>query len=70
MAFNPDPKVAAARDFAKKFGKSHVVILALDVDNETMEYASYGRNSKECSEAEKVANACYDAAYKYLETQR
>ena len=58
MAFNPSPKVAVARDFAKRFGKTHVIIIALD--GETLEYASYGRNQRECAEAERFADACYE----------
>ncbi len=63
MAFNPSPKVAAARDFAKRFGKSHVIILSIGDDTdggETLEYASYGRTPKECKEAEGLADALYN----------
>lgn len=66
MAFNPSPKVAAARDVAKRFGKNKVVILMLNERDGTMEYASYGDTPRECREAKRLADAVYDAAYKHM----
>lgn len=66
MAFNPSPKVAAARDVAKRFGMNKVVILMLNERDGTMEYASYGDTARECSEAKRLADAVYDAAYQHI----
>jgi hypothetical protein len=38
MAWNPDPKVAAAREFGKKFGKDVVIILSLNTTQGTVEF--------------------------------
>ena len=66
MAFNPSPKVAEARAIADKFGMSHVIILMLSTDDETIQYASYGRTTKECKEAEGLADVAYNAVYKRI----
>ena len=64
MAWNPSPKVAVARDYAKQYGKTHVIIIGLD--DETLEYASYGATKQKCSEAERLAKLCYDTLLEYL----
>lgn len=64
MAFNPSPKVAMARNYADKFGKQQVIILAID-DNETLEYASYGKNKALCRNAETMADIAYNALMEY-----
>jgi hypothetical protein len=64
MAFNPSPKVAMARDYANKFSKKQVIILAID-DNETLEYASYGTTKLYCHNAEILADIAYDALMEY-----
>lgn len=55
MAFNTSPKVAIARDFAKKFNKKMVIIFSTDDDN--FEYASYGETKALCDEAKRLADA-------------
>ena len=64
MAFNPSPKVAAARDIARKFKKRQVIVLMLDDD--TLEYASYGETKTLCDGAYKLADIAYSAVMKYL----
>jgi hypothetical protein len=64
MAWNPDPKVAAARKFGKKFGKDVVIILSLNTTQGTVEYASYGETKRLCSSARKLADVAYDAVMK------
>lgn len=59
MAFNPSPKVAAARDLAKQFRAHQVVILLVTGDQ--LSYASYGRNKAECDEAKVIADVAFDA---------
>lgn len=66
MAFNPSPKVAAARALAGRFRKNKVVILMIDEEAGTMEYASYGQTRRECAEAKRLGDAVYEAAYRHL----
>ena len=62
-----DLKVADIRKLAKKYKKTRVVLLMIDDDHETLEYVSYGENRQMCASARKLADALYDAAYKFLE---
>jgi hypothetical protein len=62
MAVNPSPKVAVARNYAKKFNKNMVVILA--IKGNELEYASYGVNKGLCREAKDLADVAYDALMK------
>ena len=66
MAFNPSPKVAEARDLAKKYGKTKVIIFMIDDDAGTMEYASFGKDKAMCNDAKKLADVAYRAIYEYL----
>ena len=66
MAWNPDPKVAAARDFAQKFGANRVVILYTTADDQ-MGYASYGETKSLCARTKRLADRIYEAAYKWFE---
>jgi hypothetical protein len=61
MAFNPSPKVAAARDIGAKFGKDQVIVLMIDSKTGTLEYASYGATRELCADAKRRADAAYDA---------
>lgn len=67
MAFNPSPKVADARALAEKWGMTRVIVLMIDDEAGTMEYASYGKDKRLCGQARKVADACFDAAYRCME---
>lgn len=62
MAWNPSPKVAAARDIGKKFEKPIVVILMVDANG--VEYASYGRDKKLCDVAKQLADIALEAVEK------
>ena len=66
MAWNPSPKVAFARDYAKKFGADQVIIIAIDNRKETMEAVSFGETKSSCAEAKKLADAAYKAIHKAL----
>ena len=62
MTWNPQPEVAAARDFARKFDANRVVILY------TQEYgnigcASYGNTKALCTETKSRADKAYEAFY-------
>lgn len=61
MAWNPSPKVAAARDIGKKFAKQQVIVLMIDLEAGTLEYASYGETKVLCAEARKFGDAAFDA---------
>lgn len=61
MAWNPSPKVAAARDVARKFRKDQVVMLMLDLEVGTMECITYGETKALCAAAKKLGDAAYDA---------
>ena len=54
------PKVEAAKQLAKKWYKSHVIIIALDDKARTIETASYGSDKRKCAEAEKLGKAAHD----------
>ena len=64
MAFNPTPEVAAARDFARKFKKQQVIIIAIDTD--TLQVATYGETVELCAEAKKLGDRCYNAVFSYF----
>lgn len=65
MPKNFDPKISLAREFARRFGKTHVVVLALDEEN-ALEYASYGSSKNRCNQAKKVADVAFEAVVKFF----
>jgi hypothetical protein len=60
MAWSPEPKVAAARDFGKKFDADRVIIFYVQ-PNGRYGYASYGETKRLCDEAYRVAERLHDA---------
>jgi len=56
MAWNPSPKVAAARDIGKKFGANKVIVIMLNERAGTIESVSYGETKTECTMAKRLAN--------------
>lgn len=64
MAWNPSPKVADCRDIARKWRKQQVIILAIDVNAGTLEYASFGETKSMCDDAKRLADAAYAAVMK------
>lgn len=54
MAWNPSPEVAAARDFAKRFGHSRVLILY--DDGLHFGFASYGETKELCASAKRIGD--------------
>ena len=66
MAWNPSPKVAAARDIGKKFGFDQVIILGINNDKDQMEAISYGSTKSSCGQAKGYANVAYDAVYNHI----
>ena len=67
MGWNPAPKVALARDFGNKFKKDMVIIISIDYEAGTLDATTYGKTRTMCGEAEKLGDALYKAAYKYME---
>ena len=63
MAWNPSPKVAAARDFGKKFNQDIVIILHVSKDGQ-IGYASYGKTRPLCTAARQLADKAFDALIK------
>jgi len=61
MAWNPSPKVAAARDAGDRFGKDQVILLMIDRKQGTLEYAAYGKTKDLCKDAERLADIAYEA---------
>jgi len=61
MAYNPSPKVAAARDIGEKFKKQQVIVLMIDIENGTLEYSSWGETKALCSDAKHLADKVYEA---------
>ena len=59
MAWNTEPKVAAARDFDRKFKAPVVVILYVD-EQGRFGYASYGRTKQLCRHAQELADKTFD----------
>lgn len=67
MAWNPSPKVCAAREFGQRFGKDQVIILSLDLRKGTLEMTSYGRTKELCDQAKGLGDAAYEALMRELE---
>lgn len=67
MAFNPSPKVAAARAVAKQFDQDQVIVVMLNYKENTIQTVSYGRTKRLCDAAAGLANAAYEAVYEELE---
>ena len=62
MAWNPSPKVAAARDYGRKFGKDMVIIISTDGRYPpTLETVTYGETRSKCSAAQVLGDAAYEA---------
>ena len=58
MAWNPSPKVAAARDYAQKFDKAMVLIIGFSPEG--IEVVSFGKNKPLCEEAKKYGDRIVD----------
>ncbi len=67
MAWNPSPEVAAARDFANKFGAERVVIVHVNDSTGKMGFVTYGANRALCDDTKRLGEAAYNAVYKELE---
>lgn len=59
MAWNPSPKVAAARDIGQRLGRDIVVVLT--IHDGQLEAISYGRTRALCAEAKVWADRAFDA---------
>lgn len=61
MAFSPDPKVTAAREIAKQFHQTRVIVIMINDDTRTVEYASYGKTKPLCDAARQLADRLFEA---------
>jgi hypothetical protein len=66
MAFNPDQKVADARDIATKWNKVQVIIIGID-HNGNMTMATYGKTPDLCSFAKQLGDAAWEAIMSFVE---
>jgi hypothetical protein len=66
MAFNPSPKVAAAREIGKQFGVPVVVVLMVNQESGILEYASYGETRVECNLGRELADVAFEAVQAHL----
>lgn len=60
MAWTPTPRIAAARDFGRKFNHPIVIVLHINEDG-SIGYASYGKTPKLCKTAKRLADFAFDA---------
>ena len=67
VAWNPSPKIAAARDFGKKHKKHMVAIVAINFEDNTVEVTTYGETVQLCKCAALMGKPLHDAAYKWWE---
>lgn len=64
MSWKDEPTIMAARDIAKKFNQTRVIIIMVDDEGGTIRSASYGANGALCTSAGKLADVAYDAVVK------
>ena len=67
MAWNPSPKVAAAREIGARFGCPQVVIVLIDQERGTLESISYGKTQRLCRDAQSLGDAAWEAVYRKIE---
>lgn len=60
MAFNPSPKVAAARDAAQKFNYPIAILVFINETSRKIEYASYGKTKSLCDRAKTFGDMILD----------
>jgi len=66
MAWNPEPKVAAARDYAEKFDAECVVIVSICHDG-SCSMVSYGETRALCEEAKALSLHLHDKVQEYYD---
>lgn len=49
MVWNPEPEVAVARDYGRKFGCNKVIIIGINDEKDRFEIISYGKTKAECN---------------------
>jgi hypothetical protein len=60
------PKIAEAKYIADRFQKTKVILIMLDDENATIEYASYGKTPELCKEAKIIADVAYESVLSFL----
>lgn len=59
MTWNPEPEIAALRDYAKKFKQTKVILISLDENTNKFGVMSYGETKQKCSQVQKTANVIH-----------
>ncbi len=67
MAWNPDPKIADIRDFAKKHGYDQVIVIAINNVKDTMESMTFGITKQLCDRTKPLGDVAYNAVWKKIE---
>jgi len=67
MAWNPSPKVAAARDIANKFGQEKVIIVMINETTGKFEVVSYGETKAKCSQADALGKYLHSKVIEFYE---
>jgi len=67
MAWNPSPKVAAARDIGDKFKKDKVIIVLVDETLGTYEVVSYGKTRNQCRQADLLGEHLHNQVIEFYE---
>lgn len=60
MAWNPSPKIAAAREIGRQWRADIVVVLAFNTRTRTVEAVSYGESKLLCEVGKDIANQVVD----------
>lgn len=66
MAWNPDKRVATARDIGRQFGFDQVIIIGLDNQRNIMTSASFGETKKLDDECKILEETVYDAVFEKI----
>jgi len=66
MAWNPSPKVAAARDIGNMFKADQVIVVMINKTPGMMEAVSFGKTKALCDDAKTLSDAAFDAVYETI----
>lgn len=53
--------IKALKEFAHKYGLTHIIMLSHDIDGKSDHIATYGRTTEQCSQAADFGNKLKDA---------
>jgi hypothetical protein len=67
VAWNPSPKVAAARDVAEKFGFAKAIVVLVNDHTGKFEVVSYGKTARSCDQAKQLGADIEKAVIRHYE---